>query len=120
MVVLAAWPARADAQRTSQADRSWSAPHIALASAFSLALWIDAAQTRAAMGQGYRETNPLLGSHPSPGQVNTYTALAHLTVLGAAAALPARLRPWLLGAALAVETFTIAGSIREGVALRLP
>ncbi len=120
LAALTATPARAGAQRATRADRPWSAPHIALASAFSLALWIDAAQTRAAMARGYRETNPILGPHPSAGQVNTYTALAHLTVLGAAAALPARVRPWLLGAALAVETFTVAGSIREGVAIRLP
>jgi hypothetical protein len=117
---VAAAPARARAQRASGADRSWNAPHIALASAFSLAVWMDAAQTRAAMGRGYRETNPILGPDPSVGQVNTYTALAQLTVLGAAAALPARLRPWLLGAALAVEAVTIAGTVRKGVAIRFP
>jgi len=33
---------------------------------------------------------------------------------------PARVRPWLLGVALAVETFTIAGTVRQGVALRFP
>ena len=61
---------------------------MALAGAFVVALAIDAAQTRSiAQGgwQGYREMNPILGPHPSVGQVNTYTAVAGLTVLGAAA-----------------------------------
>ena len=96
---------------------------MALAGAFVVALAIDAAQTRSiAQGgwQGYREMNPILGPHPSVGQVNTYTAVAGLTVLGAAAVVPARVRPWLLGVALAVETFTIAGTARQGVALRFP
>jgi hypothetical protein len=49
--------------------------------------------------------------------VNAYTAVAGLTVLGAAAAVPARLRPWLLGTALAVETVTVAGTVQKGVAI---
>ena len=102
---------------------SWRTSDVALAGAFVVALAIDAAQTRSiAQGgwQGYREMNPILGPHPSVGQVNTYTAVAALTVLGAAAVVPARVRPWLLGVALAVETFTIAGTVRQGVALRFP
>ncbi len=59
-------PTRAAAQRVTRADRSWNAQHIALASAFSLALWMDAAQTRVAMGRGYRETNPIIGPTRPP------------------------------------------------------
>src|SRR5437867_5046372 len=102
---------------------SWSAGDVALASAFTAALLIDAGQTRGlARGgwQTFREMNPILGPRPSVGQVNTYTAVAGLTVLGVAAVLPARLRRWLLGAALGVEMFTIAGTVREGVAIRIP
>jgi hypothetical protein len=102
---------------------SWSRSDVALAGAFTAALLIDAGQTRGlARGgwQNFRESNPILGSHPSVGQVNTYTAVAGLSVLGAAAALPPRLRPWLLGAALAVETFTIAGTVHQGIAIPLP
>ena len=96
---------------------------MALAGAFVVALAIDAAQTRGLAQRGwqsYSETNPILGPRPSVGQVNTYTAVAGLSVLGAAAVVPARVRPWLLGAALAVETFTIAGNLRQGIALRFP
>src|SRR5436190_1570045 len=93
----------------------------ALAGAFTVALLIDAGQTRwLAQGgwRNFRESNPILGSHPTVGQLNTYTAVTGLAVLGAAAALPARVRPWLLGAALAVETFTIAGTTQQGIAIR--
>jgi hypothetical protein len=100
---------------------SWSQTDVALASAFTVALLVDAGQTRSLARGGwheFRETNPILGSRPTVGQLNTYTAVAGLSVLGAAAAAPARLRPWLLGAALAVEAFTIAGTAQQGIAIR--
>src|SRR2546422_2226777 len=103
LLALAVVPAAAAAQRlapptlhvgaTIPARVSWRASDVALAGAFVVALAIDAAQTRSiAQGgwQGYREMNPILGPHPSVGQVNTYTAVAGLTVLGAAAVVPAR------------------------------
>jgi hypothetical protein len=102
---------------------SWTRSHTALAGAFAITLLIDAAQTRALARQGwpgFRESNPLLGDRPSVGQVNTYTALASLSVLGAAAAVPPRVRPWLLGAALAVEAFTVGSSVRQGLPIRFP
>lgn len=102
---------------------SWTQTHTVLASAFVVTLMMDAAQTRelARHGwSGFREANPLLGARPSVGQVNTYTAIAGLTVLGAAAALPPKVRPWLLGAAIAVQAFTVAGSMQNGLPLRFP
>ena len=101
---------------------TWPAADLALAGAFGVALWVDAAQTRELARQGwkgYREANPILGPRPTIGQINRYTAVAGLTVLGLAAAVPARWRRWLLASALAVETFTVAGTVREGIALRL-
>ena len=62
----------------------------------------------------------MLGERPSVGRVNSYTALAGLSVLGAAAVAPPRLRPWLLGAAVAVQLFTIQGSVRQGIPIRFP
>jgi hypothetical protein len=105
------------------ARAAWTHSHTALASAFTITLLIDAAQTRALARQGwvgYRETNPLLGERPSVGRLNTYTVLAGLSVLGAAAAAPPRLRPWLLGAAIAVQAFTISSSVRQGLPIRFP
>ncbi|HYT05522.1 MAG TPA: hypothetical protein VEM13_11655 [Gemmatimonadales bacterium] len=120
LAALAAQAPRATAQGLPAGHGSWSASSIQLAGAFAVALWIDAVQTREAARRGYEELNPILGPHPSIGRVNTYTALAGLTVLGAAAAVPARVRPWVLGAALAVETFAIAGNARAGLAVRFP
>ena len=100
---------------------SWNRTHTALAGAFVVTLLMDAGQTRdlARRGwPGFREANPLLGERPSVGQVNTYTVVAGLTVLGAAAALPPKVRPWLLGAAIAVQAFTVAGSVRNGLPIR--
>jgi hypothetical protein len=102
---------------------SWNRSHTALASVFVVTLLIDAAQTRALARGGwsnFRESNPLLGERPSVGRVNSYTALAGLSVLGAAAALPPRLRPWLLGAAIAVQAVTIHSSMRQGLPIRFP
>jgi hypothetical protein len=104
------------------ARRSWTASHTALASAFTLVLLVDAAQTRELARQGwpgFREANPLLGPRPSVDQLNRYTALAAAGMLTAAAAAPPRLRPWLLGAALAAEVLTVGGSVRNGLPLRI-
>ena len=100
---------------------SWTQTDLALASAFTMALLVDAGQTRWLAKGGwheFRETNPILGPRPTVGQLNTYTAVCGLAVFGAAAAAPARVRPWLLAAALAVESFTIVGTTRQGIAIR--
>src|SRR2546422_1105657 len=78
---------------------------------------MDAAQTREAVRRGYQELTPVLGPHPSVGRINSYTAAAGLGVLAAAAVAPRRARPWLLGAALAIETLAIAGNARAGLSL---
>src|SRR5256714_2643099 len=98
------------------ARRSWTASHTALASAFTVVLLVDAAQTRdlASRGwPGFREANPLLGPRPSVGQVNTYTALAAAGMMTAAAAAPPRVRPWLLGAALRSEERRVGKECRS-------
>ena len=110
---IAAFPARV----------SWNKSHTALAGAFVVTLLIDAGQTRQLARRGwpgFREANPLLSSRPGVGRVNSYTALAGLGVLGAAAALPPRLRPWLLGAAIAVQALTVHGSMQNGLPIRFP
>jgi hypothetical protein len=102
---------------------SWNSTHTALAGAFVVTLLVDAAQTRELARHGwtnFRESNPLLGDRPSVGRVNSYTLMAGLGVLGAAAALPPRVRPWLLGAAIAVQAFTVGGSVRNGLPIRFP
>lgn len=105
------------------ARRSWNKTHTILAGVFVVGLMIDAAQTRALARDGwstFREGNPLLGERPSVGRINTYTALVGLGVLGAAVALPPRLRPWLLGGAIAVQALTVARSLRMGIPVKFP
>lgn len=100
---------------------AWRSSDLALAGVFTVGLLIDAGQTRGLARTGwtnFRESNPLLGPQPSVGRVNTYTAIAGLTVLGTAAALPRRFRPWLLGAAIAVQALTIHSSVRQGIPVR--
>lgn len=101
---------------------SWNSLDIALASAFTASLMIDAAQTRSLARdgwEGFREANPILGPAPSVRTINVYTAVVGLGVLGAAAVVPPRVRPWLLGAALAVEAFTISHTVRQGIPVRI-
>src|SRR2546428_8916820 len=101
---------------------SWTPAHTALASAFLVTLLIDAAQTRELARHGwvdFREANPLLGPRPGVGRVNSYTALAGLSVLGAAVAAPPRPRPRLLGAAVAGPPFPIQGRGRPGIPIPL-
>jgi hypothetical protein len=108
---------------TRVAPGSWSTGHIALASAFTVALLVDAAQTRSLARQGwpgFQESNPLLGPYPSVGRVNGYTAVAGLSVLAVAAAAPPRIRSWVLGAALVVEALTVGGNVRSGLPMRFP
>jgi hypothetical protein len=118
-----AGPTRLRVAGTVPVRVSWSKSEVALASAFAVALLIDAGQTRGLARndwRGFRETNPFLGARPTVGQINTYTAVSGLAVLGVAAGLPARVRPWFLGAALALEAFTIAGTVRQGIPITLP
>lgn len=116
-------PARLSAGRKMPLRLSWSATDVTLAGAFTAALLIDVGQTRGLAEGGwatFRESNPILGPRPSVGQLDTYTAVTGLAVLGAAAAAPPRVRPWILGAAFAVEAITISRTTRRGVAIRLP
>ena len=101
---------------------AWRPSDLALAGGFAAAVLVDAAQTRRLARGGWRdyyETNTILGPRPSVGQVNTYTAVVGLAVLGVAAAAPKRARPWLLGAALAVEVYALTAMSRRGVAITL-
>jgi hypothetical protein len=132
-----AFPRRAVAQRfqagnapnalsvgsTVPARIPWTRTEVALAAGFTAALLMDAAQTRGlARGgwEGFREANPLLGSQPTVARINAYTAVAGLTVLGVAAAAPARFRPWVLGAAFVVEALTVARNAHAGISFSLP
>jgi len=67
---------------------SWSPAEIALGGSFIAALWVDRRQTRAATAAGVRESSPIIGPHPSAGQIDTYTVLYSLVTLGTATIAP--------------------------------
>lgn len=128
MTALAVWPGRGTAQSRTPLRVggslplrvSWSRSSIVFASAFTATLLMDAGQTRGlARGgwDGFHEANPLLGSRPSVARVNVYTAVAGLTVLGAAAALPRRVRPWFLGAAFVIEAVAVGRNASAGIGI---
>ncbi|HEV8399565.1 MAG TPA: hypothetical protein VGQ18_06960 [Gemmatimonadales bacterium] len=99
---------------------SWRPSDVAVAGGFTAALLMDAAQTRRLARTGWRdwrESNPILGPRPSVRRVNTYTAVVGLSVLGAAALAPKRVRPWVLGIAFVVEASTLAAMSQRGVAI---
>ncbi len=60
---------------------SWSAVEITLGGMFVATLWVDRKQTRAATEAGVRESSPIIGPHPSAGQIDTYAALYSLAHL---------------------------------------
>ena len=67
---------------------SWSAAEITLGGMFVATLWVDRRQTCAASAAGVRESSPIIGPHPSAGQIDTYTVLYSLATLGTAAVAP--------------------------------
>ena len=84
----------------------------------ALLLVVDARQTSWAMDRpGYRETNPLLGSHPSRRQINEHMAIAAALHGLVSLALPdVYRRQWQWGT-LVVEGFVVAHNAYLGVHL---
>ena len=98
---------------------SWSAAEVALGGAFIAALWIDRRQTRNATAAGVRESSPIIGPHPSPGQVDTYTIMYSLVTLGTAAVAPrGGWRVGILAFNLGGETAAIQRHLAMGFAIR--
>ncbi len=99
----------------AQADHSWTTAHVVLASAASLSILIDWSQTRQAMGQGWAEKNPILGTHPSSSRLAFYNMLAIGGTVGIGALLPQRWRTVWFGSVIGLEAYTIAGNASLGL-----
>jgi hypothetical protein len=93
----------------------WSAAQIALAASAATALLVDHAQTTQALGEGWSETNPVLGAHPTRSALTTYTVAALIGMLGVGAALPDRWRTGWFALMSAVEISAVAGNARLGL-----
>lgn len=69
----------------------------------------------------FRETNSLLGRHPSPAQVNAYFAAAMLAHVAVSRALPRPYRRWFQAATIVVEAGTVyENATYAGVWLTVP
>ena len=96
-------------------SRRWTPANVALAAGATAALLVDWSQTSQAMQQGWVEANPILGQHPSLGQLTTYNLVALSATLGVGAALPSRWRSlWFAGIA-ALEFYAITGNAAAGL-----
>jgi len=85
LALLSAWLAR-------PATPQWRPEHKVLAATAVTMLLLDHFTTVDGIKRGYRESNPLLGPHPSLGRLNTFTALEIMAELGIGALLPDRAR----------------------------
>jgi len=98
----------------------WTDAQVTKAAALATLTAADWAQTRniARHPARWHETNPLLGEHPSVGEVDRHFALS--AMLGAAAlhALPTRYRDWALNAGLVIEATCVANNLRLGIGIK--
>jgi hypothetical protein len=106
------------AATAAQAQTSeWTALDYSLAGGAATLMALDWAQTRYAARNPtrFKERNPIMGDHPSTGDVDKYFALASLLTAGITYILPRRERQLFLGAVLVVETSAVANNYRIGV-----
>src|SRR6266550_4207989 len=121
IAAFAGLPAQGVAQRALKDHRFWAVPRVNAqrASVWRLPGVASASPIRASVG-----LTVLSAPRPALPRLNwsqtdlTLAGAFTVAVLVAAAVAPARVRPWLLGAALAVEAFTIAGTTQQGIAIR--
>lgn len=95
----------------------WSKADTYRQSGVALMLTVDWAQTRkiAQNPDKYSEMNPVLGSHPSTGEVDAYfltCAVAHTTV---AMALPPKYREWWQYVFIGVQAVAVANNVSIGL-----
>ncbi len=90
---------------SSKAADPWTTTDKALGTVALLATVVDWGQTRhiAKHPERFRETNPMLGEHPSVSDVNRHFAIAIVGGGLIAHFLPGEIRPWFLGGAAVVE-----------------
>lgn len=106
------------AAAAAQAESSaWTSFDYSLAAGAATMMAVDWAQTRYAARNPTRfnERNPIMGRHPSTGEVDKYFALSSLLTIGMTYILPRTERRLFLGGVLVVETGAVANNYRIGV-----
>jgi hypothetical protein len=85
--------------------------------ASNTALIVDWSQTRYIIKHDYHEHNPILGSYPSQGDVNTYFATAIILNTALYWILPEKIKPYWYGGLTALEVAVITNNATIGVGL---
>ena len=100
----------------ARAADPWSTQDMALQAGYTVLHVIDWGQTLAIARDPRRtELNPILGTHPNVGRVNTYfaaTLAAHTLVTHF---LPSRWRPWWQGVTIVAEGATVGWNFAAGL-----
>ena len=112
--------ALAIAATPATAADEWTVPQATKATALAVLTVADWAQTRniARHPERWHETNPMLGRHPSVGDVDKHFAVASLIGAAALHALPTRYRDWALNAGLVIEAGCVANNLRLGIGIK--
>ena len=112
--------AAAAAATPATAADEWTAPQASKAASLAALTVADWAQTRniARHPERWHETNPMLGRHPSVGDVDKHFAVASLIGAAALHALPTRYRDWALNAGLVIEAGCVANNLRLGIGIK--
>lgn len=112
--------ASAAATTPATAADEWTPPQATKAVALAVLTAADWAQTRniARHPELWHETNPMLGRHPSVGDVDKHFAVASLIGAAALHALPTRYRDWALNAGLVIEAGCVANNLRLGIGIK--
>lgn len=111
VILIASYSGCAKADDWNDSDRALYAATVALDA-------VDWSQTRRAGALGYVEHNPLIDVG-NAGQVNRYFIATPILQYLIADALPGSVRPWFLGASLAVEVGSVAHNRHVGLSVRL-
>lgn len=94
----------------TRADTAWQAA----SSALIVADWMQTRQI-AAHPERWTETNPILGEHPSRGEVDAYFAACLIGNAAVAYMLPSPYRRWWQGATIAVQGYFVARNHSLGI-----
>lgn len=117
MQIAAVGLAATSATTPAVAADEWTDTQVTKAVALATLTAADWAQTRniARHPSRWHETNPLLGEHPSTGQVDRHFAVSAIVGAMALHALPTRYRDWALNAGLVIEATCVGNNLRLGI-----
>lgn len=76
---------------------------------------MDWAQTRYGSTHGFTESNPILGSHPSLGRINTVFAIGLVGNAAVSWVIPKEYRPYFQYGSIALEAYCVGHNARIGV-----